>query len=252
MRIWRQRKALLLVGIMCLAVAASGTACSCEARVPAPEGFSVKDGRVFRNGTALECEVYPVPDGIENGITFWSVVGSEMSDAVKAEETGVLFFGPEGALAEFLPLDSESEYQDLIWSPDGGRFILATGGDRPDVTFTLYGEGMKKGKEFSGLRGAIEWADPLRFVYTRIDDVREGAVAHGRSFWFRFSVVLYDAPADLETVLKEATDTQNFILISVSDDDVSILEKSVKSVKDWSDEDKIFDREISVPIPAAG
>ena len=46
--------------------------------------------------------------------------------------------------------------------------------------------------------------------------------------------------------------TQNFILISVSDDDVSILEKSVKSVKDWSDEDKIFDREISVPIPAAG
>ena len=82
--------------------------------------------------------------------------------------------------------------------------------------------------------------------------MREGAVAHGRSFWFRFSVVLYDAPADLETVLKEATDTQNFILISVSDDDVSILEKSVKSVKDWSDEDKIFDREISVPIPAAG
>ena len=56
----------------------------------------------------------------------------------------------------------------------------------------------------------------------------------------------------METVLKEATDTQNFILISVSDDDVSILEKSVKSVKDWSDEDKIFDREISVPIPAAG
>lgn len=251
MRIWRQRKALILFGIICIAVAASVTACGGEARVPAPGAFSVRDGRVFRDGTALECEVHTVPAGIDNGIAFWSVVGSETSDAVKEEETGVLFFGPAGAATGFIPLESESEYQDLIWSPDGGRCVLATGGARPDVFFTPYGEGMEKGEELSGLNGSIAWADPHRFVYTRIDDVREGAFSPGRSYGFKFSAVLYDATTASETVLKKASDTRNYIFLSLSGDRVTIMENSVKSVKDWSKEKKIVERELSVPIPAA-
>ena len=84
----------------------------------------------------------------------------------------------------------------------------------------------------------------------RVEQVADGRWLEGEAGVALAYLTLEDAAG--YTVLKEATDTQNFILISVSDDDVSILEKSVKSVKDWSDEDKIFDREISVPIPAAG
>ena len=64
-------------------------------------------------------------------------------------------------------------------------------------------------------------------------------------------MVMHDAAASRTTVLKEATDTKNYWLSSVRDGAVTVWEDSVKSEKDWGDEDKIEGREITVEIPAA-
>lgn len=227
------------------------------APIPVPTGFALENGRVTRGGTALECEVHQVPDGIENGIALWCVVGSETSEAVQKEETGVFFFGPDGRSVAFIPLNARGEYQDLVWSPDGGRLVLVTGGARPDMFFTLFtvdGKGMEKGPGFPGLRGGLAWVGPHRFAFTRIDDVRDtkSGAFQGVALWL--SVVLYDAAVGMETVLKAADGTRSYVLQSVSDDGstLNLTELSVASPKDWGDTEKIQEREVSVEVPAAG
>ena len=155
----------------------------------------------------------------------------------------------------FIPLDSDAEHPQIIWSPVGDRLALMRGGMRPDLFLEVYAEGMEKVAEFACLSGSAEWLeDGMRLVFTRIDDVREEARFPGRSYGFRFSVVLYDSALGMETVLKEATDKANYVLSGVSSDGEKVLitETSVKSPKDWKDETKIKEREIKVPVPAAG
>ena len=212
--------------------------------------YSVKDGRVYADGEELDAEVYEAPKGLDNGIKYWAALeGGDES------ETGVWFFTSDGQANGFIPLDSPYEYQDLLWSPDGGQLLLATGsGMRADMFFTLYGEGMEQKVEIPGVRGSAAWVDPLRFVLTRIDDPRadeDGVILEYESY--KTSAVLYDSAADDETILGESSGTQDFAIGEVTDDGkIVIIESYVDSPKDWADEDKIKTRETTVEVPAAG
>lgn len=219
------------------------------------ESFTIEDGELLLDGEPIECEVYDVPDWLDNGIANWVVIGPDTSELVAEEETGVWFFNEDGYFMSFIPLDSDAEHPQIIWSPVGDRLALMRGGMRPDLFLEVYAEGMEKVAEFACLSGSAEWLeDGMRLVFTRIDDVREEARFPGRSYGFRFSVVLYDSALGMETVLKEATDKANYVLSGVSSDGEKVLitETSVKSPKDWKDETKIKEREIKVPVPAAG
>ncbi len=70
----------------------------------------------------------------------------------------------------------------------------------------------------------------------------------------RLSAVMYDTVAEELIVLKEATATKNYWYGGLADDGGSLViqEDSVKSEKDWGDEEKITTREIKIEIPAAG
>lgn len=231
---------------------------SVEAFASVPGGFALEGGRVVRAGAALECEVHRIPDGIDNGIAFWSVVGTRTSEAVQKEETGIFFFDAGGKCVAFIPLEYEDEYQGLVWSPDGGRLVLVSGSAvRLDVFFTLFtaaSKGMEKGPEFSGLRGELAWLDPHRFVLTRIDDMRDTGSSFFHVTALRLSAVLYDAAAEAETVLMGADDTRSYTFLSLTDDGkgIRITELSVPSPKDWDDLEKITERELTLEVPAAG
>ena len=228
--------------------------------------FELKGGRVFKGGAAIDCHVNEVPAEIEGLVRYWGAFGPDTSDSVTEAETGVWFFASDGVCVAFVPLESERECQDVIFSPDGGNFVLVTGSDiRPDIFFEVFrnyaeptknAENTVKMAEFSGIRGQLTWVDPVRFVMTRIDDTRE--FEEGGYGW-RVSVVMYDLAiaAGKTTVLKEATDTQNFWLEGVVEGGgvlgvLAVREESVKSEKDWGDEEKTENREIRVEIPAAG
>jgi hypothetical protein len=74
-----------------------------EVGKPDVNAFSLKDGRVYRGETALDCEVNKVPDEIDGPIRYWSVLDPDSSDAVKENETGVWFFGGDGVFLTFVP-----------------------------------------------------------------------------------------------------------------------------------------------------
>jgi hypothetical protein len=235
-----------------------------ESGGPDVGAFSLKNGRVFKNDKELDCEVYKMSEamseGFDNGIAYWAAFGPDASDAVTEKETGVWFFGSEGDFMTFIPLESEHEYQDIQWSPTGDRLILVRGsGMRSDVFFELYAEGLEKRAEFPGMRGQIQWlGDGMRFAFTRIDDTRDTGDGVFSAYALKLSAVLYDSAAGETIVLKEATDKQNFRFGGISDDGekIVITEESVKSPKDWGrkglEEGKITEREITVPVPAAG
>jgi hypothetical protein len=217
--------------------------------------FALKDGRVYKEGAELDCEVNEIPSGVEGPIRFWSALGTDTSEAVRENETGVWFFTDLGGALTFVPLESEYECQDVIFSPGGGSFVLVKGsGVRPDMFFEVYGEGTEKTAEFGGIRGEIEWIGPDRFVFTSIgEDTRDGGRFFNLSYGLYLSVSMYDTAAKELTVLKEAAATLNFTLGGVTDGGkaVTVIEQSVKSEEDWADEDKIETREIRVEIPAA-
>lgn len=94
----------------------------------------------------------------------------------------------------------------------GGQFVPVTGGSRLDVIFTLFtvgGEGMEKSAEFDALLGGLDWFDPHRFVFTRIDDIRDTESGVFSVTALKLSAMPYDAAAEAEVVLKEADETRS-------------------------------------------
>jgi hypothetical protein len=211
--------------------------------------FLLKDGKVFKNKTALECEVHEIEG--KGAFRFWSAFGPETSEAVAENETGVCLFSAKGACVRFVALDSENEAQDVLPSADGKAFVLVTGsGMRADVFFNVYGEGAEKLAELSGVLGQIVWLDAGRFAFARIDDTREVDAAAGN--WLKTSLVLYDTAAKKETVLKKATDKLNYAepALTPGENSITVTEEAVKSAKEWKNDDKVKRKEIKVPIPA--
>jgi hypothetical protein len=214
--------------------------------------YKLKDGAVYMSGEKLESEVevVAVESDIGGNIRHWAILGDD------EDGYGVYFFAKDGACASFVAIDGEYSCQGIRFSLDGKRLLLADGSPmRPDVTYLLYdAASMEKKGEFTGIKYQAEWLDPVRFVFTRIEeDTREGAYLN-LGYGLRLSVVMFDTAGNEETVLKEATDKQNYSLSStvVGGAAVMVYEESVKSEADWADEDKIETREIKVEIPAAG
>lgn len=216
-------------------------------------GYSMKEGHVFRGNQQLDSEVHKTEPGLDNGIQYWSVVDNDAADGGMPEGAAVLFFAGSGNVLGAIPLDSANAFQELIWSPDGGRVLVMTGsGLRPDVFFTLYGEGLSKQFEFSGLRENVVWLDDTRFAATTLDGIREESTpAPGLSYSFKTSVILYDAADNTVHSLKSATDTMSFAFVSAVGRQATLVESSVKNLEDWNDEKKIRQQEFVVSIPPA-
>ena len=66
--------------------------------------------------------------------------------------------------------------------------------------------------------------------------------------------MLYDTVEDELIVIKEASATKNYLLAGFDHETgtLELHEVFVEDEKDWADGEKIEDREITVPIPAAG
>jgi hypothetical protein len=219
--------------------------------------FTLREGRVYKKDAEIDVRaVNEVPSGVDGPVRYWSAFGPGASDAVSENETGVWFFAEDGACLTFLPLEAEYECQGIIFSPDGEKFLLESGSPmRPDMTFVLYElPSMEKKTEIPGMRGNAVWIDHMRFVMTRIDDIRGGGSFANLGYGLRVSVVMHDSAASETVVLKEATDTRNYWLMEIIEDGevLSVIEESVKSQDDWSDEEKTDEREIRVEVPAAG
>ena len=157
----------------------------------------------------LEAVINEVPSGVEGQIRYWSAFG-ERAGTAGENETGVWFFSKDGACVTFLPLESEYECQGIIFSPDGEKFLLESGSDmRPDMTYVLYKlPSMEKKTEIPGIRGDAVWIDPMRFVMSRIDDMREGGTFANLSYGLRVSVVMYDSAASETVVLRKIGGTR--------------------------------------------
>jgi hypothetical protein len=212
---------------------------------------------VLYKGKALaDLEARPVAGGDEGeGIEYWAAVDPESVDGIAEEETGIWFFSSDGNALTFLPLDIfAAAVRDVNFSPGEEKFAAGFGGTRPDLIYSVYETAdMKALTEGVNALMGVNWIDPHRVVFTRIDDIREGESA-GRSYYFKFSAIVYDSAVDLTTVLKEATDAANYIVGGIDEENGKIIlfEETVKNPADWGDEEKMEQKEIAVDIPAAG
>ena len=231
-----------------------------------PGRFSHRDGAVHLDGAlaagveatgteddeaeVIEAEVNEVEAG---PLRAWAVLdrGDEEGGLV-----ALLFFGEGGACLGALALENATDAQEVVLRPDGGAFVLVGGSAvRPDITYSVYRfEGMELLAALDGLRGTLVWVDPVRFMFTRIDDIREGGSFPPLGYGLRLSAVVYDTSLGAATVLREATDTQNFWSGEAAGDgrSATVNEEYVDSAEDWGDEGKIMNRPLEIGIPAAG
>ena len=188
----------------------------------------------------------------EKGIYSWIVVDPEFSDAMQGSESGIYFFDEQENPRGFLPLEGAA-YCSVIFSPDGERFILSCGTD-VSQDFLLYTlENLEQKSSFRGLASPV-WVDFARFAFTQDDAAKgsRGKALDQQEGWL--SVVFYDVLMEELLPLAEATETQDYMLIGVETEDetLRILERFVDDPENWDHEECIQDREMTVPIPAAG
>jgi hypothetical protein len=227
--------------------------------------YRFNDGKVYKEDEELKVQVHLIPEEFGTGLDAWTVLGKSVSETVAQSDTGVWFFGLETDL--FIPLESEFEFQDLIWSPGRDRFVLVRGsGVRTDMFFQLYTlfdysleftepYNLSRQTEIPGIRGSLFWlADGKRIVLTKIDDEpteSEKISVPEVPKRLRLSAVIYDSAGGKISVLKQSTSTQNFLVSSVSADNqkIFILEQYVEAPMDWADANKIQEREETVRVP---
>ncbi len=220
------------------------------------EAYVLEDEKIYRvyadgNRELLE-EEFPGQCGTEQGLFFWVVVDPELSEAMEGSERGIYFFDEQENPRGFLPFEGAS-YCGVLFSPDGERFLLSCGTSVSQEISLYTFEDLQKKNSFQAV-GFVEWIDFARFAFTQ-DDVakgRRGDALDQQEGWL--SVMVYDCFMEELFLVQEATETQDYMLIGidVEQDALHILERSVENVEGWNDENAIEDRELSVPIPAAG
>jgi len=220
------------------------------------ETYVLEDEKIYRvyadgNRELLE-EEFPGQCGTEQGLFFWVVVDPELSEAMEGSERGIYFFDEQENPRGFLPFEGAS-YCSVLFSPDGERFLLSCGTSVSQEISLYTFEDLQKKNSFQAV-GFVEWIDFARFVFS-LDDIakgRRGDAMDQQEGWL--SVVVYDTLMEELFPVAEATETKDYMYITmdVEEDEILILERSVERVEDWDDENAIEDREFSVPIPAAG
>ena len=189
-------------------------------------------------------------------IYYWSFIDNVKIKGVPPADMGVRFFDKDGVDIFFIPLELRADCQDIVFSPNG-QWILLMGGSpmRPDKIFALYKFFETDIKEeFASHIDAFIWIDPIRFVFTRLDDIRELGTFANLGYGVEFSAVLYDTATAESIVLKKADETHNYYVDSLikNENALKITEESVPTEQDWGNEDKIKSHTIHVEIPAAG
>lgn len=229
-----------------------------EKTLALPEGrggvYSQRDGKVYRNGKPIPCDLYTVPEGFKGRVRCWAVIGSGVAEDAGAEEIGIRFFGDSADSIGFISLESADLYRDIVWGPLGDRLVLVVGsGDRPESFFRVYDANMDMSMQLPGIRDELHWVDGVRFVFTCNLGRRANAFPGGGDE-LRRSVILYDTVMPAAIRLKEASDTHGFSLLSVADDGrtAEVRERSVASPDDWADVDRVRERILTVRVPAAG
>ena len=228
----------------------------CVGEAGAAEGdYVLKDGKVYRTEggkqTLVE-DATPERAQTAKGLFSWITVAPGRFDGMKGSEGGFHFFlGEDEKPAGFLPMKDAGDCL-AAFSPSGEKLLTCCGKEtRQEIGYHLVDA--KNGsfeKSFVG-RAHPFWIDDHRFLFTAIDEGKGPRSGTDDAAWW-FSAALYDSAVDNLIVLKEAAETRSYIVGNREEDNAVILELSVKDAKDWSDEDKIEAKEITLPIPPAG
>jgi hypothetical protein len=218
--------------------------------------FVVKDGEWYRQSGNKTSEP-PVPNGseeTETGWVYWLYADPEISDEAKGAERGFYFYSEKQDKYSFLRSGGGANVNGVHFSPDGKTFIVESTAEQSinDISLELFAyEGLASLFKTTKAATPPLWLDAGRFVYSRFEPGTDrGRSADYYNEWMSLS--LYDAASGEDTVIKEATETSDFLLAGFAEDGVTVWEEYVDSPKDWADPDKAKNREITVPIPPAG
>lgn len=237
----------LLVGVLLL---------SAVGAFAAEESYILKEGKVYRveagKETLLE-GVHPMRSNTDKGLYSWIWVDPALSEKMRDSKVGIYFFlGEDEKPAGFMPLEAAA-FSHLQFSPSGEKFLLSWGAYAVQELSLYTFDGFVKKKSFTVV-GPWTWIDFHRFVFTQDDTSKgsRGKAVELQEGWL--SVALYDSALEELTVLREATETQDFILSGVEHEEgvLKVQERSVKDKKDWDDEEKVEGKVTTIPIPAAG
>ncbi len=234
-----------------LTLGLAGAACAGD------NAYILKDGKTYRagNDTPLD-DMEPGSVNTKAGLWSWIKVDPEKSPAMNGTQQGVYFFrGDDAKPAGLIPIEEEVDSCRIYFCPSGERLLLSWGMEYAQH-LSLYEVDPAKGyvKKISfEVQGPPIWIDPYRFAFTYVDP-KKGLRAEGKFDCFWSSAAVYDSAVDLLTVLKQADALNNYILNGYFEDSdtFEVWRSTVKDEKDWADDDKIDEKELSVPVPAAG
>lgn len=221
----------------------------------AQETYVIKEGAIFRvkaDGEAIELEEELGYCSTDNAMYSWLLVDPELSESMKGSESGIYFFNELDESLGFLPFEGAA-YCNVSLSPGADMITINFGTDVSQELLLYTMDGFEKKMTFQAV-GDLSWLDPCRFVFT-MDDAKKGSRGDAldqQKGWL--SVMMYDAAMEELFAISEATETEDYLLIGVNPEgeEVEVLKRWVKDVKDWGNDEKIKDATMSVPIPAAG
>ena len=185
----------------------------------------------------------------------WFLADPE-APGLKGTKLGLRFFrGKEGKPAGFLPMEEgAASFCIVTFAPSGDKLLVSWGG-LPVKHLSLFlidkNKGFLEKASFETAEPPF-WIDNNRFAFSTVDSDKGPRVEGMFDLWW-CSVKLYDCKTGKTTVIREATATKNYALNGYNRETgaLDITESVVKNAKDWEDEDKIDDKELSVPVPAA-
>ena len=179
-------------------------------------------------------------------------------EGMEGSEGGIYFFLGEKP-AGFLPM-KEAPICELHFSPSGEKLAIHhTDGEERWFAVDFYlvdaaNKSFVKKASFFSERVIGFWTDPHRFAFTTIDKKKGFRPGSQNELWS--SAALYDTVEEELIVLKEATATQNYVVVDCDLDagTLKVIETSVKDEKDWDESSEgIHELEaLTIPIPAAG
>ena len=219
--------------------------------------YILKDGNIYRvdggKERLLEDES-PQSGATDAGLWSWVQVDPEY-EGMEGSEGGVYFFrGEDERPAGFLPIENAGACM-LEFSPSGEKLLISRGTEaKQDLGYYVVNAAKKsfvRKKTFSSM-GPVAWIDPHRFIFTAIDEKKGRRPGSEDTWWY--SAALYDSVEDDLIIIKEATETKNYMITGCDHEEgtLDVNEASVKDKKDWGDDNKINYKESTVPIPAAG
>jgi hypothetical protein len=224
----------------------------------ASEPFIVKDRDWFRQSGGKLSDA-PTPygsQGTEAGWLYWLYAVPDTSDEAKGAERGMYFYDEKSKKYSFMSFGGVGvSVNGVHFSPDGKTFVVeSTSENIPnDIALELFDFADKTSLfKTSKAAGTPWWMGTGRFVFSRFEPgTNRGRPADYHNEWM--SLAMYDMVSGKETVLKEATEKSDFILMGVSEDGAAVVwEEYVDFPKNWADPDKAKYREIIVPLPPAG